>query len=647
MAQSVTWNGVTFSVPGAGDLNWYGPNGVDGLLVSLAQNALSSAGGTVALSNDFKFGNTNGLQAVYFKSNSANIAQSGVLRLANGDSVAFRNAGNSADLLLAVNGSNQLTFNGTVIDVGLTPTFTSLTLGNGSVSAPALNLGDSATGLYRPSSNVLGVTGNDQAIVNFSQQNGTTLPVRIQNGLIRIDSNSDSNAALVFQGTQISVGNLNSRSLDAGNTALINARSASNGDLFAAWAQSTGNTQDFFKLSTASTTVTATWNQGGNTIFSVDGSGNFIISRAGGGGVQLANLNAAGFVKTDASGNLSTRSPTNSFNDMSPMTTAGDLIYGGASGVGTRLGVGSPGQFLKVVSGNPAWSTFSPSAPTVQKFTSNGTTTAYLFTTTTANATVGATYTNNAQTFTVLGTISSGSQLFCTGTGAPASSGTLTKSAGTGDSSITFLGVSNLATYTTPSSPGPLYLKIRMLGGGGGGGGGDTASGGASGSSGTNSYFGLTNNVMVASAGTGGGTSTSPGAGGTAGLNSLTTEGFTITGGCGQNALLLNGNSAATSASVSVMGGPSFHSQFGNYATPTPQTNSGGGGGGGTTNNTSGHFGQGGGGGGFLEAILASPGASYYYAVGTGGAGGTHSGTGAGDGTAGAAGLVYIEEFYQ
>ena len=38
-----------------------------------------------------------------------------------------------------------------------------------------------------------------------------------------------------------------------------------------------------------------------------------------------------------------------------PMTTAGDIIYGGASGTPTRLGVGTNGFILQVQSGNPAW----------------------------------------------------------------------------------------------------------------------------------------------------------------------------------------------------------------------------------------------------------------------------------------------------
>jgi hypothetical protein len=69
----------------------------------------------------------------------------------------------------------------------------------------------------------------------------------------------------------------------------------------------------------------------------------------------------------------------------------------------------------------------------------------YIFTVTSANATVGATYTNNGVTFTVVATISSGTTLLCSGPASylsnglqPLASGTLTKASGTGDSTITF-----------------------------------------------------------------------------------------------------------------------------------------------------------------------------------------------------------------
>lgn len=42
-----------------------------------------------------------------------------------------------------------------------------------------------------------------------------------------------------------------------------------------------------------------------------------------------------------------------------PMTTSGDVIYGGASGAPTRLAKGSDGQVLKLASGVPSWAAAS------------------------------------------------------------------------------------------------------------------------------------------------------------------------------------------------------------------------------------------------------------------------------------------------
>ena len=67
---------------------------------------------------------------------------------------------------------------------------------------------------------------------------------------------------------------------------------------------------------------------------------------------------------------------------------------------------------------------------------------AYVFTCSgiTITPLVGTTYTNNAQTFTVIGAniVTGAGNIFCSGTGAPSASGTLTKTGGTGDASITF-----------------------------------------------------------------------------------------------------------------------------------------------------------------------------------------------------------------
>ena len=69
----------------------------------------------------------------------------------------------------------------------------------------------------------------------------------------------------------------------------------------------------------------------------------------------------------------------------------------------------------------------------------------------------------------------------------------------------------------------------------------------------------------------------------------------------------------------------------------------GGGSGGGSGSNYP--PGAGGGAGGYCEKIIASPTATYSYAVGSGGAGGA-SGSGGGTGGAGAGGVIIIEEHY-
>lgn len=58
---------------------------------------------------------------------------------------------------------------------------------------------------------------------------------------------------------------------------------------------------------------------------------------------------------------------------INPMTTSGDIIYGGASGVPTRLGVGTNGQVLTVASGTsiPTWSSPTSQVPTIQRFTTS------------------------------------------------------------------------------------------------------------------------------------------------------------------------------------------------------------------------------------------------------------------------------------
>ena len=138
--QSVTWNGNSYDVPATGDENWGGSTGVDGLLISLAQNGLSKSGGSFELTADVDFGSSFGLKSAYFSSRSSNPASAGVGRLANTEGIYWRNAANSADLGLTVNASNQLLFNGILVSSGsaLTASRALVSDGSGLVSVSSV-----------------------------------------------------------------------------------------------------------------------------------------------------------------------------------------------------------------------------------------------------------------------------------------------------------------------------------------------------------------------------------------------------------------------------------------------------------------------------------------------------------------------------
>lgn len=109
-------NGVTYVYPTSGDSDW-------GDQASLWANAITNtvfpkAGGLFTLSGEVNFGTSFGFKTLYISSETANSSSTGVVRLANTDTVSFRNAANTADLALGVSASNQLTFNGIVLGAG-------------------------------------------------------------------------------------------------------------------------------------------------------------------------------------------------------------------------------------------------------------------------------------------------------------------------------------------------------------------------------------------------------------------------------------------------------------------------------------------------------------------------------------------------
>lgn len=110
MAQDILFNGAVYTIPDTGEEDW-GLN-LTNYFVAIPQGALQKSGGSFILTADANFGSNFGLVALYLKSVTANISTAGVIRLARTDSIGWRNAANGANLLLSVDGSNNLTFNG-------------------------------------------------------------------------------------------------------------------------------------------------------------------------------------------------------------------------------------------------------------------------------------------------------------------------------------------------------------------------------------------------------------------------------------------------------------------------------------------------------------------------------------------------------
>ncbi len=284
--------------------------------------------------------------------------------------------------------------------------------------------------------------------------------------------------------------------------------------------------------------------------------------------------------------------------------------------------------------------TFVPLPMVYTKYTSSTGTHALTFSffIVSGSATAGAVYTNNSFSYTVKTTIASGVQLFCNGAGTPAaSSGVLTKSSGTGDSTITF------NAYRMPT-----LLNVKLIGGGGGGGGGGAAPG--TGATGGTTSFGTS---LLSGVGGTGAAQIIPGSGG-AGSLGTGPSGLALSGSPGQG----SGQSAVNYAAV--MGGNGGSSPFGGgggggYGSGASgsgggagivNTGSGGGGAGANTTATNSAGGGGGGAGGYVSAIIYLPVSTYNYTVGAGGAGGT-AGTNGSAGGAGGSGLIEISEFFQ
>lgn len=316
------------------------------------------------------------------------------------------------------------------------------------------------------------------------------------------------------------------------------------------------------------------------------------------------------------------------FDALSPMSTGGDLIYGGSLGTGTRLANGSAGQVLQSQGTTlaPTWATIG-----------SGTVTSVALSLPSFITVSGSPVTTSGTLTGTLATQTAGTFFAGPTSGAAAAPTFRALQARTQQTFITGSG-----TYTTPA--GVLYIEVTILGGGGAGGGapttgvGQVSVGGGGGAGATViktiSAPSATYNYVVGAGGT-----ANSGAAGNAGAN--TTFGsslLTANGGPGGSSstagTLVNtggtGTAAGTGGDVNIPGGPGqaasgINGQFvlsgsGGYST----------------------LGSGG------QSQVSSSAGAAGYVYGGGGSGGTlASSTSAVAGGAGAVGIIIVKEFYQ
>lgn len=114
MSTNVTVNNAPYSIPNAtGETGW--GTSLTSWIQAVSNSTLQKSGGTFTLTADIDFGAAYGVKSAYFSTRSSNPSTSGIVRLANAESVGWKNAASSGNLLLTVNASDQLTYNGIVL----------------------------------------------------------------------------------------------------------------------------------------------------------------------------------------------------------------------------------------------------------------------------------------------------------------------------------------------------------------------------------------------------------------------------------------------------------------------------------------------------------------------------------------------------
>ncbi len=403
----------------------------------------------------------------------------------------------------------------------------------------------------------------------------------------------------------------------------------------------TANTVATFTVVSTSLTTAAAWNyeysiqSAVGTVTSVALSVPAFLSVSGSpitGSGTLA-VSYSGTALPIANGGTNSTTAIYGFANLSPLTTAGDIIYENATPLPARLPIGSTGQVLTVVSGLPAWTSAGSGTVTSVALSDGSTTPIY---------SISGSPVTTSGTLTFSLSTQAANKIFAGPTSGSAAQPTF-RSLVTADLPAATVPTQQIftsgsGTYTKPA--GVAWLRVRMIGGGGGGSGGGGSS--TSGGNGGNTTFG--SSFLTANGGKGA-IGQAEGVGGTATISGGSATGIALSGGTGTGG-------GQGIGSVQASGGPGGSSPFGgagggggyqNNTGDAAIANTGsGGGGGGLDSGTTGYAGSGGGAGGYIDVIISSPSSTYSYSVGLAGtsvAGSAASG-------AGGSGIIIVEEHY-
>lgn len=349
-AVTVTVNGSNHTIPQTNEKGW-GTN-VTAWIQAISQYTLQPSGGTFTLTADTDFGATYGLKSAYFKTRSSNPAGAGLFRLSNNESIGWRNAANGGNLLLKVNASDQLEYNGVVIAGSSGATFQDSTFNIFDNLDTTKKIAFQASGITTGTTRTVTMADADVDLADVSGATNANTASKI----VKRDGSGNFSAGTITANltgnvtgnlTGAVTGNASTASALAANPADCSAGQlattiAANGDLTCTATPTLG----------ASGSATGKLNLAGTT------SGTITIQPQDAAGTYNFNMptsaGSSGQVLTSGGGGSTAMTWTSPLTN--PMDNQGQLIYGGVAGAATKLAAGSSGQYLESSGASaPTW----------------------------------------------------------------------------------------------------------------------------------------------------------------------------------------------------------------------------------------------------------------------------------------------------